>query len=399
MPDNNLQHIAFVFLVPLLACSCNHQQKAAVYPGKNTRTIPVNVAKYRNADFNDLFKIEKIIRLATNDSVLIGRVDKISWFENKLYILDGKTNYIDVFDSSGRFLFNISNIGEGKDQYFRIADFDIDSASRQIYVLDDFKRKIIIFSTINGQPVAERPLFNFTVNKFSVNSSNNSRQLIFSRGGTAESSDMWYNILIADSTNKIHYRLLPYISTGSFIMSPEQPLQKISGRVSYLPPFSNTIFALNEDHTLSAKYVLHFQGASDDYAKMEADLRKNRPKTIAEFLQYLDDNNYIRFLNYLETDSLLYVYYSTAKQGSQFLIYEKNKDKALVISTIQNNYINFSGQPKTATRDNQFICLIEPDSFLNKELIKPYLPLKDRDLSHFDLKANPMLAVLKIKPF
>jgi 6-bladed beta-propeller len=399
MPNNVRQHIALGFLLSLLLYSCSRQKEAAVYSGKTTRTIPVNVEKYRNADFNDLFKIEKIIRLAANDSVLIGRVDKISWFENKFYILDGKTNYIDVFDSSGRFLFNISSIGEGKDQYFRIADFDIDSDAQQIYVLDDFKRKIVVFSAINGQPVEERPLFNFTVNKFSVNSSNNSRQLIFSRGGTAESSDMWYNILIADSTNTIRYRLLPYISTGSFVMSPEQPLQKIGNRVSYLPPFSSIIFGLNEDHTLSAKYILQFQGASNDYAKMEADLKKNSPKTIAEFLQYLDDNNYIKFLNYLETDSLLYVYYSTAKQGNQFLLYEKNKDSALLISTIHNNYINFSGQPKAATRDNQFICLIEPDSFLNKELIKAYLPLKDRDLSNFDSRANPMLAVLKVKPF
>lgn len=383
----------------MMLYSCSHQQEAVTYLGKNTRTIPVNVAKYKNPDFNDLFKIEKIIRLATNDSILIGRVDKISWSGNKFYILDGKSNYIDVFDSSGRFLFNISSIGEGKEQYFRIADFDIDSAAGQIYVLDDFKKKIIAFSNINGRPLEERPLFNFTVNRFSVNRCNNSRQIIYSRGGTAGSRDMWYNILIADSTNTIRYRLLPYISTGSFIMSPEQPLQKSGDRVSYLPPFSSTIFGLNEDHTLSPKYVLQFQGANSDYAKMETYLRKNSPKTITEFLQYLNDNNYIKFLNYFETDSLLYVYYNTARQGNQFFLYEKNKDSALLISAIHNNYINFSGQPLAATHDNQFVCLIEPDSFLNKDLLKAYLSPEDRDLSNFNSGSNPMLAVLKVKPF
>lgn len=399
MPTTGFHHSAFGFLLSVALYSCNHHREAAIYSGKNTRTIQVNVTNHRVADFDSLFKIEKIIRLATNDSVLIGRIDKISWFENKFYILDGKTNYIDVFDSSGCFLYNINNIGEGKDQYFRIADFDIDSTDQQIDVLDDFKRKIIAFSSINGQPVEERPLFNFTVNRFAANSCGHSRQLIYSRGGTAGSSDMWYNILIADSTNTIRYRLLPYESTGTFVMSPEQPLQKIGDRISYLPPFSSTIFRLNEDHTMSAEYVLQFQGASNDYAKMEADLRSNGPKTVTEFLQYLDDNNYIKFLNFFETDSLLYIYYNTARQGNQFLLYEKNKDTSLQITTIHNNYINFNGQPKAATRDNQFICLIEPDSFLNKELIKPYLPLKDRDLTHFDSKANPMLAVLKVKPF
>ncbi|HET6254958.1 MAG TPA: 6-bladed beta-propeller [Puia sp.] len=396
MPGNNYRHIALGLLLPAMLYSCSHQPEAAVYSTKNTRTIPINVVKYRNADFNDLFKLEKIIRLTTNDSTLIGRIDKITWFENKFYILDGSTNYIDVFDSSGRLLFNIGNIGEGKDQYFRIADFDIDSAGRKIYVLDDFKKKMIAFSNIDGHALEERRLFDFTVNRFTAINGNNSRQLIYSRGATAESSDMWYNILVADSTNHIRYRLLPYISTGSFILSPEQPLQKTGDRISYLPPFSSTIFGLNEDHTLSAKYVLKFQGANDDYAKMIADLKKNSPKSITGFLQYLNDSNYIRFLNYLETDSFLYVYYTTTSQGNQFLIYEKNKDSALLISTIQNNYLNFSGQPKAAIGNDRFICLIEPDSFLDKDLLKKYLPSIDLD---FKSNANPMLAILKIKSF
>ena len=399
MPGKNY-HTVFYFLLSLSLYSCGQRPHEDIdYIGKDTKTIPIDILNYKSADFNDLFKIEKIIKLAGNDSVIIGQIDKINYSDNKFYVLDGKTNYIDVFDTTGRFLFKVSSIGEGKFNYFRVADFDVDDANQLIYVLDDYKRKLIVFSGKDGRPLEEKPLFDFTVNKFALDNNGKTCQLIYSRGGTAESRDNWYNLLVTDSANTILYHWLPYTSTASFIMSPEHPLQKTKERISYLPPFSGTIFGLNDDHTLSARYVLQFHGAGNGFEKMEADLRSNAPKTVNDFLHYLDENNCIKFLNYLETDSLLYIYYSTARQGNQFLIYDKNKDSStLLLSTLQNNYLNL-GQP-SAVFKNQFIFVLQPDSFLDKKKIKTQLSLKDQQLfDDFGSGNNPMLVLLKPKSF
>jgi hypothetical protein len=95
----------------------------------------------------------------------------------------------------------------------------------------------------------------------------------------------------------------------------------------------------------------------------------------------------------------LYIYYSTARQGNQFLIYDKNKDSStLLLSTLQNNYLNL-GQP-TAVCKNQFIFVLQPDSFLDKKKIKTQLSLKDQQLfDDFGSGNNPMLVLLKPKSF
>ena len=71
---------------------------------------------------------------------------------------------------------------------------------------------------------------------------------------------------------------------------------------------------------LSAKYILNFTGSNADFEKMQADLRENRLPTIGDFFHYLNENNYIEFLNFLETDSLLYISYTSPKQGNEFFI-------------------------------------------------------------------------------
>jgi 6-bladed beta-propeller len=359
--------------------SCNPRpDNISNYIGKSTKTILVNTAAAKNANFSNLFEITKAVRLATNDSVIIGRIDKISYTENRFYILDGKSNYIDIFDDTGRFLFKISAIGEGYGKYFRIADFDIDTSARLIYLLDDFKRKLILFSDIDGRLVSERQLFNFPVNKFLLFRAKGGQHFMYSRGGMPEGHNLWYNILITDTTNNILEHFLPYTPTRTFVLSPVQPLQRTKKGVSYLPPFSNTIFDLTPDERISAKYILDFSGSNADFEKMQTALRENKLPTIGDFLHYLNENNYIHFLNFLETDSLLYIYFTTQKQGNQFLIYQKKTNSSLLISTIYNNYSGFSGHPVGLFCD-QLIGLIEPDRFLDKD--------------------NPILVMIKPKPF
>jgi hypothetical protein len=388
-------------LTPLLIIiinSCSHQSDDfSNYIGKSTKTILINTARAKTADFSDLFEITRAIRLATNDSVIIGRIDKIRCVGNKFYILDGKTNYIDVFDFAGRFLFKISAIGEGYGKYFRISDFDIDPSAGLIYLLDDFKRKLILFSDFDGHFVTERPLFNFTVDKFLLYCADGGQHFIYSRGGTPGGSYLWYNVLIADTSNHVLEHFLPYRPTGTFILSPVQPLQRTGNSVSYLPPFSNTIFEFTSDQRITAKYVLDFSGSNSDFEGMQATLRENKLPTIGDFLHYLGENNYIEFLNFLETDSCLFVFYTTRKFGNQFLIYQKKADSSLLISTIHNNYFDFSAHLAGVCSD-QLITLIEPDSFLDKEKVRLLLPPGDRALlDHFSAKDNPILVIIKPK--
>ncbi|MDR3095059.1 MAG: 6-bladed beta-propeller, partial [Bacteroidales bacterium] len=53
------------------------------------------------------------IPLETSPECLIGRIDKIISFDDKYYILDRQTESILVFDSTGKYLFKIAQIGNG----------------------------------------------------------------------------------------------------------------------------------------------------------------------------------------------------------------------------------------------------------------------------------------------
>lgn len=116
------------------------------------------------------FEKRKHIYLETNDSCLIGRVNKIVKSEGNYYILsDDKT--IDMFDSEGSFVSRLNKKGGGPGEYAYIGDFTIVNVcgESEIWLCDFDQIKRYKLDSINRKWDFTSELYlDVVINKFSV---------------------------------------------------------------------------------------------------------------------------------------------------------------------------------------------------------------------------------------
>jgi len=87
--------------------------------------------------------------LIENKANLIGTIDKIIVFDGKTFIGDYRHKTITAFSASGEPLFVIDKQGRGPGEYFHIQSFSVDS--NHVYILDNYKEEIHLYSTVKGQ--------------------------------------------------------------------------------------------------------------------------------------------------------------------------------------------------------------------------------------------------------
>lgn len=93
--------------------------------------------------FDSLFKKNSVVKLETTSESLIGRIDKLVFYEEDIYILDKKQNKIFVFDNLGGFQRVINHFGQGEGEYISLVDFQI--KDNRIYLLDQYGSKFLVY--------------------------------------------------------------------------------------------------------------------------------------------------------------------------------------------------------------------------------------------------------------
>lgn len=129
------------FIITLSVLSC-----------RNTTSEPIDGvitidAPYDGSDasekFNSLFRLAGYTALETNDESLIGRITKVMFYNDEIFILD-RSNSIIRFSKDGRHLHTYAHFGEGPAEYVGMEDFDIKNDT--IHILDMLKKKIIMYT-------------------------------------------------------------------------------------------------------------------------------------------------------------------------------------------------------------------------------------------------------------
>lgn len=78
--------------------------------------------------YSDVFKSVRVIPLARDKSVLLGDVNKMQVYEGHYIVLDEEiARGVYLFDSKGRFIRKIGDVGSGPGEYSKPTDFTIDT--------------------------------------------------------------------------------------------------------------------------------------------------------------------------------------------------------------------------------------------------------------------------------
>jgi len=112
-----------------------------IYLSCSEKRDSINSIDYNSTEEISIFDFVDsidVIQLETNDNSLIWQINKVIFYNNRLYIHDVRQQVILCFDSSGKFLFKINQKGQGPDEYLYLGDFNIDTFNNQILLLEPF---------------------------------------------------------------------------------------------------------------------------------------------------------------------------------------------------------------------------------------------------------------------
>ena len=127
MKQNNFLFLAFL----LILYSCNPQKETTSFE-KEKETVDISKMKrFDNVDEiipDEFIAEEKYIKLtSTDDDFLFKEINKIRVVNDRIFILDGRSKNLLVFDMDGVSKAKIGAKGNGPNEYIDISDFDIDS--------------------------------------------------------------------------------------------------------------------------------------------------------------------------------------------------------------------------------------------------------------------------------
>ncbi|WP_315823541.1 6-bladed beta-propeller [Paraflavitalea speifideaquila] len=163
--------LIFIGLVVLVLMSCNQARKG--YIGADIPVVINLSTEIKHASLATYIDSVRLVPLEVNDNAIISSpsgIHKILYKENKYFLLDDKYMAIKVFDSTGKYLYNMGSLGVGKGQFSRVEDMEYNPVHHSILVLCNNPCKMIEFS-LNGVLLREVRL-EFWATSFAIASSN-----------------------------------------------------------------------------------------------------------------------------------------------------------------------------------------------------------------------------------
>ena len=87
-------------------------------------------------DLSPYLDTVKFVKLELTDESIIGSLDKVIIYEERIYILGTQTHSLFVFDMEGNYLHKIAKVGQGPGEYLQLDFFDIDRENKHIVLTD-----------------------------------------------------------------------------------------------------------------------------------------------------------------------------------------------------------------------------------------------------------------------
>lgn len=317
-----------ILLCILLSCS-KKSKKENIYVNENTKVINIpenlDITSHSDSIFSDL----TFLPLETKSECMISFVMNLKIVDSLIYINDGLKRLL-VFDSNGKFKYQIGSKGNGPGEYFEMRDFVI--YKDYIEVLD-FK-KIITYS-LTGDHIKTTNFDFLDQNQYC-----NADYFIpaptggyYFWGGTSGIKDF--------RAEKNRY-LMYHVSNDMKIKKGEFLITHGSGSCFYRytnfkdliivdPSYGDyNVYQINKQGNISSRYYLNF--GKNAYTKDIPVPNKNKALQINEEL-----NNYVlETNNFLETNNWIHIDFAY-KQTAYSAFYSKKKDKVYILSPASSN--------------------------------------------------------------
>lgn len=232
----------FIIILVIIVISCRSKN---IDPQINS--IEINFDQICEISSEKVFKNIKLIPIEIRSDCLFKYISKIIQYNNNYYILDiGDIGggQIGVIDKNGKIINYLQKQGKGPGEYLLLSDFDINPTNGDLYIVDNYNRKILIYNNNLEFIRSIKPDSKIPLNLISLNSNNN---IIVQKDNSKSIPKLNYHIVEFDHTGDLintyfHYNKITGISFGRLFR-----LWKINDFIDYLPNYSNTIYRIRND--------------------------------------------------------------------------------------------------------------------------------------------------------
>lgn len=333
------------FLAYLLFVSCaqSNQIQAIQY-------IKVNLEeKASKGNFDEYFSSSKVIALETNDQSFLSKIDRLSLYEDKIFILDRKLDAVFVFNNEGVFLNKIQNVGRGPQEYNSLMDFTIDKKNRHLILYTDRPYRLFIYN-FEGEFVETKEMDNLYLNIASLNDN------ILLLNKQAKNKYMLFEQKIKSKNKK---SFLPVDKKDIFFENYGIGTPNItkSKNIYISFPYSETIYEYGING-VNPRYYIDFGNNKmpDKVYDLEKDLNG--------VFDYAKNNNYgWGITNFRETENHITFSYHLTK----LVIYSKKNKSSKMFSLFIDKEIPFFSYFAHDGNDNRLIA-IQPASAFKKQM-------------------------------
>jgi len=354
------------------------------------------------------------VKLELTDESIIGQIDKLLIFENKIYILDCQTSSIFIFDMAGNYISKICKIGNGPGEYNKLHYFNIDEGKRHI-VLTDLRTNWTMRYDLNGTFIYRKKL---PINTVEFAPLPNNKNVSFANfRDNARLLETEYNIIYWDSLMQIEKVFFPYYSKNfynpwvQFAVNQGGAFYSNENELHFTYSIKNEVYSVTTEG-LALKYKFNFNDKNFNY---DAIHRKNG------LFEYLNKGKYWKIIKVCEAGAILAFSFTENTDGKIYKgFYSKHTGNIINSTLFHLNRMSFFNYP-VSSHEDWIICEFPVDNLLSWKKFVEVLNDKfeesvttlERDffLGHqalIDRKRladslifddNPVLMFFKLKPF
>ena len=388
----------------LLFVSCKpNTQSNILSAGRNNHITTIDLNKSKDCNehlYSSFFKEPKTIILETNENCLIKRIHGIEIFNEKIYIHDDKMKRLFVFDTDGKFKYEIGKPGAGPGEYVELSDFSIDRDKNVIYLWDEAKKNAMRFDLNTTEFISSIHIPEIVGQSYSFLYKNN-RFYINSTTEHQESEKYLLNEIDCNSGQIIQ----KHLSAASYNKGWNIPLRvpnsnfysKNNPSSQYIEMFSDTIVSVTDDG-IFASYAI----VSDLLTPQKVIDEINQ-----EFytsggkinLMPLYMKGYIyQICHFMDMDKYIY-FQSTKGTDVQYSFFNKENGSIETSLILKNDYIapnSYIHTDLVYNNENGVLTILNTDQlprfikYLSEDKINKQLD-KYEQLIKLDEESNPIL--------
>ncbi len=390
--------VKFILSGIIIIYSCTEKPERIVE--SNPERINIHVDALKEVNLSEIADSIYYIELETNDSSLIGRIDRLWVFNNRIYILDKSINRaLYIFNMQGKFKLKIDEHGNNFGSYLEIRDAYLDKENNTIEIFDNTLKKQLAFSLIDGSFLYEKKIDRSFL---AFEKPNDSTYLLHTnKMNNFEGNQLVaYDILLCNAKGEIVKRYFPYdpdLKTNNISYDLTKVFTRFEDKIYLTKLLVDTLY-LYKDQQFIPKYYFDYadRGMPGAYLKLPSDQLFNKLTTKNQYAYAHTVRGFTEDLIYFS-----FSYQNLSNTDNIGLYYKKSKKTKLYAKIHNDMDGGVFPLPINIHDSNALISIIEPSSIYNKHHKNKLNITQNHFLSKYlnkdKLYDNPVLMITKLQ--